>query len=658
MNDQIKVKKYLSEKNDNLFKIVDRIIKDKSKLHISAPVGTGKTTFVIDLIKKYNDHYQFLLLEPQISISSQVENKMKSKNLKSFVFNSNTRAMAVLKARSNKKSNTTYLSTIDSAWRLFEDGYLDPDKTVVIVDESHSFLQNTRAGFDKTARTIRDSGYPLIGFTATTSKWVLDYVFNMDEHIEIEATDLPKKKVIPFQITGIPSTIAQVIKEDELEKVVIFTENKTDQKKISESIKLLMPKKKVVYLNADNRESSEKSSWKHLMDNDELPKSVNVAIINSVAQAGININDKDIDQVFLVGKFDPLGFQQYLGRCRNYSDEYYYLHLDFGDKEVDWENPNATESAIDSIQKDLHKYNNKITRKLLKIDPSLNDLYSEDPEEGGGYILNRCMAAHRVYKQFREVHPAVLIEFLKSVAPNIEFDDYHTFSNITTSSASAKKAVFRKTKKALMPGLARRDAVYLNEMIPFLEGDWKHETALKVIEKSTTDKTKSKNEDELYIPRTRKSGVIKTIKTSEQAGESSLVRVLLAAKYYLEKGKDVKVLNKILGMSIPKIEKHLEAFAFFEKNYGREPLIKSIVKKIEDDQGMSNTVGEWLNIISKHINLYGADTLARTIFNCCLITEIKKVTIDSSRKSRHQLKQVVYNFSDYSKAHKLDELFK
>ena len=50
------------------------------------------------------------------------------------------------------------------------------------------------------------------------------------------------------------------------------------------------------------------------MTNDKIPSGTNVLIMNSVAQAGININDKDIDAQILVGKFDPLGFIQFLGR--------------------------------------------------------------------------------------------------------------------------------------------------------------------------------------------------------------------------------------------------------------------------------------------------------------------------------------------------------
>ena len=142
------------------------------------------------------------------------------------------------KDNNNQKWPHTFLSTIDSAWRLFEEGKVDPDNTIVIVDETHTFLQTARKDFDKTARAIEEAGCPVIGFTATKSYWVLEYIFRIDTEIRITATDLSPKVVVPVMVkVGIPATIAEMIRINGWKKVVIWTEIIGDQNRIEQKSK-------------------------------------------------------------------------------------------------------------------------------------------------------------------------------------------------------------------------------------------------------------------------------------------------------------------------------------------------------------------------------------------------------------------------------------
>jgi superfamily II DNA or RNA helicase len=62
MEHQITVKKYLSEKK-RILKIIAKAIDNKDKIHINAPVGSGKTTLILKLIQHYPDK-RFLILFP------------------------------------------------------------------------------------------------------------------------------------------------------------------------------------------------------------------------------------------------------------------------------------------------------------------------------------------------------------------------------------------------------------------------------------------------------------------------------------------------------------------------------------------------------------------------------------------------------------------
>mgnify|MGYP002639452349 CR=1 FL=1 len=651
----LKVKSYITEKRRSLNQSISYAIKHKERIHISAPVGTGKTTLAIELIKKYRSKYQILLLEPQISISTQVYNKLQAekKPIPAFVYNSKTfRKLTKWEDTNGMHWNETYISTIDSAWRLFEDCKLNPDNTIVIVDETHTLLQDGRPGFDQTARAILKANCPVIGFSATRSSWVLKFVLEIDRLINIEATDLPKKVITPFLVKGIPSTIAQVIEFYNLNKVIIFTNNIKMQEKINDAISGLESSRNVIIWNSETRDNSEKGSWKHLMEKDELPPDTNVAIINKVAMAGININDTDIDLVMLVDQFDPLGFLQYLGRCRHYDKEFDFLHKDFGEHEVDWQNPQEIESYLDLIEKGLANFRDTDIATLRKSDSTFKELYSKI---SGKYVLNRCVAARRVYEQFRELHGSELLKFIKVFAPDIEIKEYHTYHGIAQVTESTRKSVYRANKRLELPELVRKSAIYLVEMIQYLKPKWSHEEALTLIKKSAFTKKAAKDKGVLYVPNKRKKSLRIVIETSKQAGDPHLARVLLAARQYRYNKKDTAKLNAVMKLSMNDIKKLFNANVFFKHDFADDPLYKKVLDDIRDNEiGQQGTVSEWIDFIkSKLPDIEGIESTARLIFDSCLITQKKRVYVDVVRRDRFVLTEVVYTYEDYLRGNDL-----
>ena len=652
---KLTINSFLDEKSKNLNASIGYAIRNHQKLHITAPVGTGKTTLAINIIEKYDPNYQILLLEPQISISTQIFNKLVAKNIFAFIYNSKTSKK--LKQWEKDNSTTwpnTYISTIDGAWKLFENHGLDASKTIVILDESHSILQQARKDFDKSIRTIIESGCPLIGFSATESMWVLDKVLNFDRKIVITAKGIIKKTVIPFMVSSMYKTIAQVIKCNNLGKVIIFTENKNSQEIIKDAILVEEPNKEVVIWNSETRDNSEKVSWKNLMVKDELPQSTEVAIINSVVQSGININDNDIDLVMLVGNMDPLGFLQYLGRCRNYTGEFHFLHSNFGNSTVDWENIEETEKFLDVVEKQFQHYSQTDVSTFIRTDRSIRELYTKEDEE---YRLNRCVAARRIFDQFRELHGTYLLYFLKKVAPDVDFKDYNSYTNIDVQNNSDKKAAYRANKKKKLPELVRKSAIYLVEMIPHLKPDWSHEKAFSLIDESCHIKNQAIQDGVLYVPNTRKRTLKNTITTSKQAGYPHLAKVLLAARIYRRNNKDKKRLNTIMELSMSMINKLLVAQEFFYYDFANNVMYKKALGEIENNVGDFNTKDDWIQLLQNELpGIAGAKSIASKLFDCCLFTESKKVTLsDGSRGMRQKLTKILTSWDEFLSAYDLDE---
>jgi len=212
METKITVGKYLSEEKDQILNIIAQTIDNKDKIHVKAPVGSGKTTLILDLIKLYPDK-RFIILFPQISITEQVKTKLTALKIESSEVNSETikkviekNTGSLPKSKDNdlfsiidkvtKKNNDTqpvlqdrvFLTTIDSAYKLIDAIEFTVDETVVIVDETHTFLTGVRENHTRSVDTILKTGFPIVGFSATPSNWVNRLLFGIDSFIGVTTT--------------------------------------------------------------------------------------------------------------------------------------------------------------------------------------------------------------------------------------------------------------------------------------------------------------------------------------------------------------------------------------------------------------------------------------------------------------------------------------
>ncbi|MFK5857226.1 MAG: DEAD/DEAH box helicase [Bacteroidota bacterium] len=667
IEEKIVVKKWIDEAKTELDIFVKDAIDNKEKIHISAPVGTGKTSYAIDIINYYQDQYQFIVLEPLISITNQLHKKLKSKyGIDSWIYNSDTHdELEEWEESFDAKWTDPYLSTIDSAWKLFEDGRLDPENTIVIIDESHSFLTDTRSDFNRTVDTIVEASCPVIGFSATASSWVLKYLLKVDKNIRIETSNIPPKEIYQFMETNIPKVIAYYIKNQKLKKVVIWTETFVLQDNIYKAIEEVLPSYNIVKLNAKTRNDSESSSWNYLVDNDKLPHDANIVILNKVVQAGININDYDIDAQFLIGKFDPYGFQQYLGRCRNYTGEYYFMYYDYGEKELHWADDDERHNYFEYIQTMLNNIDETIIKYRIEIPVGQEDLYTRLTDGRTGYKLNKCLFANKIYSRFRDLHGSHLVRIIQNYDPNLVFHENYKFEGIHEQISAYEKAKSRNIKMKVLPKNVVKYTRDLLSIGRFYKTGLTHHDVLNIISESSGDARTAKSKSVLHVPVSRKDGLEGAIDTAYEANVS-IQRLIVAATAYSDNVQDEDTMRAILDPSrvpVQTVTKLMRAIRYYNGNFKKyNHAIKKVLNAITPMMlkpkvnRMSATL--WKKEIEKHfkgIRRVLPDDLSSNIFGYNLITTETKLQGKDTSKPKNVLKltKVVFSYHDYVKSNKL-----
>ncbi|MFK5968660.1 MAG: DEAD/DEAH box helicase family protein [Candidatus Marithrix sp.] len=661
---EIDIKTSLEEIEDNLDKYIASAISNNQKIHITSPVGSGKTTYALKLIDKYKDEYQFIVLEPLISITSQLYKNFANYDSTPFIYNSKkAEELEEWEGTFEAKWPGPFLSTIDSAWKLIENDKVDISKTVVIIDESHAFLTDTRDSFDHTVNAILEAGVPVIGLSATASSWVLNYLFKMDMEIKISTTGIPTKEIYHLVERRIPKVIAYLIRESEMNKGVIWTEVIEDQYNIRDAIEKFNPKLDVRVLNADTRDNEESELWEYLISNHELPSYVNVAIMNKVVQAGININNDDLDFQFLFGRFDPIGFQQYIGRCRNYKNEYVYLHYNYGEED-DWDDDDERYEYVGFLNNKLKDITDTIVPNKFNIPAGQEQFYSKRTN-GKGYILNRTKYANAVYGKLRKLHGRNVLKIVQKQDPTLKiiFDGTIT-DKIHTLIDKEEREEQKEFRNTVIPGVVQTNH---NDFISLIEY---YDTAMTITEieelvnNSYANLRKAKKSNKLHIPITRKESMIKALSTINKSNVS-ILRMMVASKAYVDRNKDENLLCDVLDTDVIKNQSITKAFRALTYYLTIYPKYKRIIdKKVlvmlkanldgSNNKDKNKTKAEWIAEI--HSNLITTrqlpTVLAEKIYSYHLKL-IKGSKVDQNmgkRVTSYRITQVIDTYDAYIKS--------
>ncbi|WP_167606520.1 DEAD/DEAH box helicase family protein [Maribellus sediminis] len=603
MEQPITINKYLSEKSDEILKKCDDAIKNGIKIHFNSPVGSGKTTMAIEIME-CNPDKNFVVLFPQISITEQVKVKLVAKGLDAVIVNSRTIEKAIADNKSTIK-NRIMLSTVDSAYKLIEEINFTGKDTVVIMDETHTYLQAPREKHTATMQAILDKEFPVIGFSATPSSWVSKFLLEIDNEIEFQFKKDRKQEVYQTTVKkGLLRTVAYEITEDFKGPVVVFMETKRHQEQLRSLITEYNSSINVCILNADTKSKTE---WQYLMNNDSLPTNFDVFLINSVAQAGVNITSQDIQQVYLLDCFDPFGFAQYLGRCRNYKRSYHYYNSPYG-KQLEAFDSNEIQERIDFVTEVLASDNKQIQQLLKRLKPMISDqVYLNNKNI---LTADKCKIAYSVYEKLRGLSGDDLILVTESLFPDIEFQCLPELDGIVVTPAGSQQKS-RKTAQTRLREYIESDHDLINDLAVKMNFNYSESNMVDTINKhfgSKGLKTLQEREDKL-----------REIHELGKKAQITPKRLIEINSLFRQSHNHEGVLQELMSLNGNKFNHINSAIKFFE---GTTPAkIKTLMENIYHQKGELLTALEWKKLLKQDVqNPTNSSILIDNLYKFCLHT--------------------------------------
>lgn len=647
------VNNWISDDNEFLIKKISETVENNGKIHLTAPVGTGKTWVALNLIEIYTKQgYTCIILFPMIAISEQVQfdfNKRKVENPEKIEEYEEEYICAAIYNSKVKKSDILYnqviLSTIDSVYKLLDDDYFKDEKVIIFLDETHTYLQRARKNFSKSVEAIINSGFPIIGLSATPSAWVNQFLFGFEVNIIYNVANFKKKRIKPVKVAnGLIRFVAEEYGKSKDEKWIIFLEKKDSQKKLKSDINKLRPECNVVILNAETKISSEKKTWDHLMKKGKLPKGVDVAIINSVAQAGINIKNKSIDNVILVGNQDPFGIAQFVGRTRNYEKEFTYYFSPGGLTINDEMNAIGIQSRIDTLNKIL-KYNNYGYPNLGDFVSMMGDQFSINEE--GDVIANICMVATEIYSTLRKASGEQVCQIMSEIfSDDIIINDLEEVNGVTGTTTIQNKTIRDKFRTELVKELVANTELVSRLMYNIKETDT-YEDALLLINESEKSKLMAVKNNKLFIKTKKEKKVLKNIVVLAEKSTRTLLRIKAAVELYQQSNMNKKVLNKYIKASNSSIVNLSAAQMFFEKV--DKKYLAGIIETLEDWVDSIKDIKTWKEIIEDNVVITNISaSFVDVVYDALFQIEIKEVSDeDGQRKKYRKLVGLNKSLKDY-----------
>lgn len=626
MEIKITVDKYISEAKDQILDLCSQTVDACDKMHIKAPVGSGKTTMILELIQRYPDK-RFIVLFPQISITEQVKVKLTALNIESSLINSES-IEKVIKENTVTPSGTTvkvFLTTIDSAYKLIEEVGFSKDDTIVIVDETHTFLTSSRDNHTRSVETILKGGFSIIGFSATPSTWVNRMLFGIENLIDITTRKVKQPVISRTTVEhGGIRTLANIIAKENKALTVVFTEYKKTQNELKLRINEYNPNIKVSCLNADTKASIEEDTWDHLMTTDELLPEYNVFILNSVVQSGINIKNTKIDNVYLFGTFDPFGFVQYLGRCRNYKKQFRYYHTPYSKQIGIWGGVNEIQNWIDAITRFLNATDKEFHEEIKSM---MGDTLYEDKNQN--LVANKCLIATKIFDKLRDLSGETLTHAVSSFFKDIEFKRLKTIEGEVVTSATSK-AKSRATGKSDLIEFVMDEYPLIIEVFKEIGYDYSQTNLVKTIDTKYGGKlAKLPAFKQQYD---KLNHMIELMKEAQMMPH----RLSTAAYLYYNSKKSELVLKEYINMKNGTAIGISEAIKFFGSFKKSNPTIKKALKELQDYIGDTNNATDWKNIVNRLLpGLNSSKLFTDNFYKFCLQTKssnskLKLVRINTS----------------------------
>ncbi|UWD50679.1 DEAD/DEAH box helicase family protein [Clostridioides phage Hain-Saunders-2022a] len=429
-----KIKKYIDEKKSGIYNAIARAGAGETVLLI-AETGTGKSYSFINALKKMNTKALFILPN-----SANVEQAMKEYDVPG--------AYDLLPATKALKTGNLAVMTWDKTEQLLN---IDLSDYIIVVDEIHqTYTDSYRKKAIKNLNNVVNKCKGRIDITATPTKlefeiydYIIEYIKEKNTKYDVRLYDnINKDKIIEIL--------------NKSKNSAVLYNSKKDLKYIDE-----LTTKKSDIVHADIKIKSE--LYKRIIQHSDM-KEYEVLLNTTTILAGVNIKNKDITDIVIVGFKDPATIKQYVARFRDLKRVRVHIFNNF--KETEGNN------KVYKVN-DIIKINFKRANKLKELYNELNskrvtgfetvgiDLMPFSLDSNVYYsIKNKCYEIDKLFiisntysRYYDSRSIASLKVLLEEYFKDVKIENIEEQSQETTQQIKEYKEVLKEIKKATLKTL-------------------------------------------------------------------------------------------------------------------------------------------------------------------------------------------------------------
>ena len=299
--EKIEIDQWLGEQKNKLVSI----FKANSRIAINAPTSSGKTSFIIHYAKENK-------LQTVITVPKKIQAKQLAKEYQITLLEGNYSQTKVTKALQSDVVVCTY----DTLHHLS-----DIQHRTLIVDESHNLV----GAFNYRAKTLRkvvaqmDKANKVILLSGTQNELMckeLDYHF-----IEVTRKKNPTINIHKINPTGtlFESTLSELSNLNYLDKIHFCFINDTAQ--LHDIKKTLiqngtLSESEIDIISRSTIDKDECKTYSDIVKNQKISDGVKLVLCTCLIEEGINIKNKNIGSIYMVGVKDVDTIRQFIARFR------------------------------------------------------------------------------------------------------------------------------------------------------------------------------------------------------------------------------------------------------------------------------------------------------------------------------------------------------
>tara|TARA_R110000787_G_scaffold140313_1_gene253859 strand:+ start:206 stop:3328 length:3123 start_codon:yes stop_codon:yes gene_type:complete len=417
---------YIGE-DSKAMKLICDVVKGNKFTSLSAGMGMGKTTMLLQLQKMLNR--QIIISVPTVAIAQQQYN--------ATILDSNISVALIIEGvvgvdvEISEDCDIIYVTNA-SLGKLQNIG-----EKILIVDEAHLCSDRSpinQSSNENTYKVMKQSLCTL--FMSGTPNDILEYGISKDfKRIKIEPLKKENKDVTTWVYDAKTTKQKDVIRDfatgDDDSIKFIFMDDKTALNDLKDDlVKLKDYEKNEIVMYSANTEDVEHPNYVKLMEEGLIPAGTKVVLATSKVAEGVNINNEDAFSFLFIGK----GINKFLQsfkrpRKAKSLDVFVLFERSFYNKqgmvvnEVELYNNLVDEASRETISPELF-WSNGVKRKEKH---SISDDFSSRShfDIQGNNVLNPFEIAHEV-KKVKESHynPEIWQRDIQEKMPEINFLDF------------------------------------------------------------------------------------------------------------------------------------------------------------------------------------------------------------------------------------------